>query len=1846
MGLSCVNTQLRGNEKYVYENIKNIFGVDYANHLVSKGNINDPINNEVHSVILSGANELVGYYSVLGDMVLMEGTDHKAILARENRRHKDMLLDNAKNFEEFNDIDLNYAGEYSDDNIIVESSGSVYNALMNGSYKAFQEAKAKENDDEFEDVIQEDNTKGSDDKPKEVTPSYNIGINRDPNKLSLPLKGNEELYKHYNLLNKNGKIKTIDPDSDSVKKWYQSLKQSTRHDFMVINTYDGYKIVIVNPNPPILHSFNINKITPIDRYNRAGANVILNKLSKKLDIKYELSNIGSKGEYNPVAKLVSIDINTHTGDTLFHEFLHPVVRLIKNENKSLFDGLKDIIDHSERGKEILAKVKQYYKFEDADDYYEEAIVTLAGEQSFDIYQKIEDKKKTIFDYISNFMVDMFNSLIDDPSKRITKKDLFSIKDIKGLALLMNLENEFDIELQKDLSKSVDVNTQNMHSKDTSVDYIANLKTYKTDKITPGSLSYSGLMSKGYSKKGIPALKLANVGKDDEMYARRAIVSLKKEAIKKSSMQNSIQSDEDFWADYFSDSKRKQAFYSEVQKEVNDYLTVAVPFSPSMLDGSDIGNKIQELKKADKERNHVGDLIDNIASDFFAIVEHKTWVNGLYVNLVDSTDSLLKDGDIVRLYTVNGVENKEYKALVLELYELYKEINNSIKEPHFNPQYKFEVNVDGNLFNGAVDLLVANNYGDAIVIDYKSRNPNSKSQWFSNYGEFYNGELFEQYKSSKYNDVSMQTSYYGMFLANVIGFENITQKAVYVEAVTVNEQDNISFKNPQIKSFNSNSKMVDLIDHKSMLWKALIGGIDNEKFPNEIDKINNHNQLIYSMLSGNKINNFEQIGLYYAVNPETENGIEGFRNEFNKFIPFDSANIEDRLKQLEPVSKMKKKENDNAILKVIEYFNGNPNAFSDNRHKESGVQYMLSGINPLEYDLVRLNSISGFENSEAPVLVAINKITKDRTLLYFSTEQSHPIVHSNGNKTVYGAFISDKAALALSMDKADIASTSLNYQKIELASIAMQMKADNKTNREVHINRLLISNGLNSKNRPYTFDMHEAIHLYKPLIKVIGADKFGGVLQHVNSNDHFFDSFSYNPNFLHNLYSFLLNSSTVNSKDVSDYYNSVVEYEDAKMTKSDVMMHLHTLEDSIKRSFTDIKDLEASREYIAVMNAIKYLHGIESRVIKKEKWMVTKAATIEQNFPEYIRQKMAVIVKNNDQRIKSQYEVFRTEHKRLLRKVAESRNISLGEKWVSPSLIGIYKNMMQNPDFDYKNYSVLMLMKDPDDAKSNLNDDERNYIRFFNKYMKDSLSISGINTETNYVEGFIPAFGSTIQTKRVLLNQRGDVMANRFVNQDQDAQYSDDGTLIEDYYELENTLKEKYHNRVYNNGVNVDGSKREDFDPIDIEVNLEYILDKAYVTAINYEAHNTSLMVAKAVKLSMEYDTAMYGGDKVVKETLDSIDSYMDFAIKGNTSKVGSAALTKSIDKINRSATTLAIAFSTSQMVLDSATFMFGSTATAMSNFLYSNVFGGDTNIPGYFTGESWLKAGKMLMSDKALAKKIMEAYSIDTTDAKRLMSRNDKLSIRGDVSDLGFAVTRAGMLFAHSQLLIAGMIEDGSINAYSIDDNDQLQYDEKKDLRFYDADGKIKDQLFLDAIKKQAIDDDTLGYEITEVDGIKTVVLKRGYTSVEINTIRNRGVSMLGALDKDAYAKWQQNVIFRSMFKFMPWLQAKKDLYFMERHESEILKVWKKRIDEFGNEGYVAEAMVQEGIVQSLFGLYRKFYAHGYKVLINGGIDDVEKKNMAVLASHLSLYAMTAIMYSMLKMTCVDEMEKKIKRAL
>lgn len=60
---------------------------------------------------------------------------------------------------------------------------------------------------------------------------------------ALPLKGNELLYKQYNLLTTDNKVKTV-TDLNEGKRWVTSLNKSSKYDFRLRPTTEGHKIFI------------------------------------------------------------------------------------------------------------------------------------------------------------------------------------------------------------------------------------------------------------------------------------------------------------------------------------------------------------------------------------------------------------------------------------------------------------------------------------------------------------------------------------------------------------------------------------------------------------------------------------------------------------------------------------------------------------------------------------------------------------------------------------------------------------------------------------------------------------------------------------------------------------------------------------------------------------------------------------------------------------------------------------------------------------------------------------------------------------------------------------------------------------------------------------------------------------------------------------------------------------------------------------------------------------------------------------------------------------------------------------------------------------------------------------------------------------------------------------------------------------------------------------------------------------------------------------------------------------------------------------------------------------------
>lgn len=82
------------------------------------------------------------------------------------------------------------------------------------------------------------------------------------NNYAIPLKNNEDLYKQYNLLTNDGKIKQVNPLLDSTKKWLKTLNQSPYYNFKLRNTTGGWKILIFPYQSNLeFKSVNTNKLS-------------------------------------------------------------------------------------------------------------------------------------------------------------------------------------------------------------------------------------------------------------------------------------------------------------------------------------------------------------------------------------------------------------------------------------------------------------------------------------------------------------------------------------------------------------------------------------------------------------------------------------------------------------------------------------------------------------------------------------------------------------------------------------------------------------------------------------------------------------------------------------------------------------------------------------------------------------------------------------------------------------------------------------------------------------------------------------------------------------------------------------------------------------------------------------------------------------------------------------------------------------------------------------------------------------------------------------------------------------------------------------------------------------------------------------------------------------------------------------------------------------------------------------------------------------------------------------------------------------------------------------------------
>jgi len=1676
-------------------------------------------------------------------------------------------------------------------------------------------------------------------------------------------------------------------DSDMFNKIKSDYNEDFAYKAIVNNIryYNSLDVLEITDN--LKRSISLKSQSIDGKYSVAGLKTIMGKLSERTGIGSETFNdkeSDEKGYFDPTNSVVHINVEKYTKDTVFHEFIHPMITVIKNNNKVFYGKLMHELKSADRGKELIEQIKNSYDYLSETEIWEEALVTFIGEESSKYVKKDGTHTKSfvsilqkLWDYIS----DTLNNLIFDPDKKITVEDLLAMNDIKELAILMNLENEFDDTLKDEISynfifkndsltvKGEELPTNGIQFQKETLDEEKKKKDLliaEHDRFTKGGhklsgLSYSALKNKGSEELGIGPIA-PNMDDDEkkDMYEHRAArrflmankmsdLTEKEKEIKVKEMYNDI------------DDDGVSAYDHEINAIINIYHTTTDILKI-------MKQYIYEAEKSDELRKVIGNKVDNHTKDFF--ITYNKLKEKFPSKSYDTISDMAKNELLGKLTELKNdhVNNKLDEETVLFLDGLVEFINEQ-ERLYGNRGIKFFADfhvssvIKEQEVQAKIDLIGLTDDGESIIIDFKSRKAGILKQWDYNFGKFFENEL-SGIEQTKRNDVAMQTSFYEMVIKSK-GIKVMSTSAIYVEVDSV-INDNGEYKNGENFRIRKGQGSIDI------RLTSYLGKLENLLFNESLSfggknfgfvsgRDNSHIDLMTKLLGGNDMNNGELSARYFATRPyHNTDGRLGFLDKNNEFVEFTSNNIEERIKQVTPHVLERIKQNKLLAENSISYFYGNTNSFPNNTDKLKSVQTMFNGLSPEDYDLKMINQISGFEKVKSPIIVAINKQTKVKMLLYFSNDSHNiPMKFEDKKRTnIFGEFITDTTAKRIINDDKFIRGDSMQYRKLEISLIAAEMKRmDNST----EIDRIRISSDMHNKNKPYVMDMHDGVSILNNVKKLISIvpDKFdlAGHNKEIFSRDHYFNPKSYNPNFVYNLVDSIINYKELTSKDsFKRLSNNVYAYRDGEITKRELMRELISFQNTLKGKFKDGKDYTKQPEYIAVANAIKYLAGMENRVTGKHTLSkITEYATIEQNFPDYTRQRMATIVKSNDHRIRVEFKEFKSKHEKLLKAMADSRNISFSSKVITPSMLKLYDNLYKNKDMDYQNPSTLMVMKDEND--SSLNTEEKAYIKFVNERMEFALRLTGLREES-YKKGFLPVYKATKQTRRAKDNRNGKILGRSIGFEDQDIKSIEEETTMDDidpitdisidsFFSIDVGLTSKYSNPEGQVGIDVEtGEMREGFNPDrDIETNIEFILDKAMVEAFNYDAHMSSMAIAEAVNVSMYYNVDDYGGKDAVDYTINGIKSFIAQSVKGEVIKAGKyESLNKAIVKINMAATNLAIV-SSRQIVMDSMTYLLGSTSMAVTNFLYKS-FGGDTNTPGYFDTKSWIQAGKMLVSDSKLAQEIMKEYAIDTTDAKRLMSRNNKLSMRSDFTETVFSPSRGAMLAVHTQAFLANIIQDESINAYSLDETGSLQYDEKKDLRYYTANGIIKDEAFLIAIKNQMLDDDTFGIEDLKKDDEGKLIqknilnrkLKRGYTSIEINNIRNRSAAMMGVFDKDGINQLNRNVMFRAMFKFMTWMMPRIDQYWMEKSESEILKEWKKRVDEFGKEGYVAEAMVHEGIIQTLMGTSKLVYGMALGEITGDAakLENYEKRNLAIFASHAIAFLAVYGMLKAFQLSCKD----------
>ena len=394
---------------------------------------------------------------------------------------------------------------------------------------------------------------------------------------------------------------------------------------------------------------------------------LLDRLSEQFGIKYRFdTSINAKGYFD--GDTVVINPNHATRETAIHEFAHPFIKLVKQENPSLYNRLVRTVKRTGVLDEIKEKYRDIYTNEE--DFIEEAIVTAFSRRAV-----MDKASKTILEkfaeWISNLLKKLFGVSVKSSNSLDELYTMFNTYQLDGKSntLLDKIENAKTTYYQIDKDKAQYYADKINQANDVQRETLRKLASIETQfTLAPDGSGYMGIGNVKlkrvtewidsfdfYKYEGISDEDALNIGSDVDAVAEAAILGKPMPNVQYISKEIAQQIYDEFTA--FKEEQEKQGnivipqvTLGDIQKGIAgtaDFIIVKPDGTIKIVDLKTSRHKFRASRRKypNKEKADVFDKHDAQLTAYMALAK----LNGLDIS--NDTDTLSVIG-----YTINRDDN--------------------------------------------------------------------------------------------------------------------------------------------------------------------------------------------------------------------------------------------------------------------------------------------------------------------------------------------------------------------------------------------------------------------------------------------------------------------------------------------------------------------------------------------------------------------------------------------------------------------------------------------------------------------------------------------------------------------------------------------------------------------------------------------------------------------------------------------------------------------------------------------------------------------------------------------------------------------------------------------------------------------------------------------------------------------------------------------------------------------------------------------------------------------------------------------------------------------------------------